>query len=131
LILVGLIVLLLGCTTSRPMPRAENFPLHATEPPFVLHWRLDQEAGRVTAVGLVSVGAPEHIDSVTVQVQGRDPGGRLVSRGWGTATPRSFTGVEPWPFQVWLRPTGREVHFTVAVTDIVWKRELMGGPGAH
>jgi hypothetical protein len=125
LVLSSLVVLLMGCAARQPVLQPGDLPVHATEPPFVLHWRIDQEAGSATAVGVVEVGAPDRILSVTLELQGIDQDGRLVSRGRGWAYARSFTGVEPWPFTASVRPSGREARFRVTVVDVTWRAQQM------
>ena len=131
LVLSSLIIVLLGCAAPRPLPSPSDFPLHAAEPPFGLHWRLDRDGSSVTAVGVIEVGAPDRIEAVTVELQGLDKDGRLLGRSRDTVLPRSFTGVEPWPFRTSLRATGREDRFAVTVVDVTWKRQLMGGAGGR
>jgi len=126
LVLSSVLVVLVGCAAPQPIPRPADLPMHASEPPFVLHWRTDQGAGSVTAVGVVEVGAPDRILSVTLELQGIDQDGRLVSRGRGWAYARSFTGVEPWPFTASVRPSGREARFTVTVVDVTWRPQQPG-----
>ena len=48
LVMLGLLG---GCAAPGPAPRAQEFTFHDASPPFfTLHWRLDREAGQVTAV---------------------------------------------------------------------------------
>jgi hypothetical protein len=126
LALVGLGLVLAGCAVQ-PIARPSDFPFHADQPPFTLHWRVDQEPGRVTTAGVVEVAVGNRVMDLTVELQGLDQGGQVVSRGRGFTHARSFTGTDPWPFSASLRPTGQEARYTVVVAEVTW--QLMRGGG--
>jgi hypothetical protein len=121
------LAVLAGCAAAQPALRPADLPEHLAESPIVLHWRIDREPDRVTAVGLVEIPhTPERVENVTVELQGIDAQGRVVSRNREFVSPRSFTGAEPWPFRVSLRPTGTEERFTVRVFEVFWRRQMLG-----
>ncbi len=119
LVLAAMLAPLLGCAAQAPAHPAA-FPDHSEQPPFALHWRVDRDAGRVTAVGIIEIGGRiDRLVDVTLEFQGLDRAGRGVSRGL-TRTPTpgwGFARGVTWPFTVWLRPTGQEERFTVRVAD--------------
>jgi hypothetical protein len=122
-----LLAVLAGCAASQPALRPADLPEHAVESPIVLHWRTDREPNRATAVGLVEIPQnPERVESVTVELQGLDAQDRVVSRAREFTSPNSFTGAEPWPFRVSLRPRGTEERFVVRVAEVGWRRQMMG-----
>ncbi len=122
-----LLAVLTGCAVSQPPLRPADLPEHAVESPIVLHWRIDGGPDRVTAVGLVEIPQnPERVEWVMVELQAIDGQGRVVSWARDLVLPRSFTGAEPWPFRVSLRPTGTEQRFAVRVAEVAWRRQMMG-----
>ena len=127
LLLPVFLAVLAGCAASQPALRPADLPEHAVESPIVLHWRIDRQPDRAEAVGLVEIPqTPERVESVTVELQGLDAQGRVVSRNRDFVTPRSFTGAEPWPFRVSLRPAGTEERFVVRVAEVGWRRQMIG-----
>jgi hypothetical protein len=129
LTLVALIASLVGCAAPGPAPRPADFPLHAVDqPPFSLHWRLDRAAGMVTAIGLVDIdGYVDRLSDVTVELQGLDAAGRVVSRARTRTEPRAFAGDATWPFTIRLRPAGGEERFAVRVAEFNWRVVRPGG----
>jgi len=123
------LTLLLGCGAAGPAPSPADFPSRsAAQPPFTLSWRIDRDAERVSAVGLVDVGGyVDRLMDVTVELQGLDAAGQVVSRATTTAAPRSFSGDRTWPFTVRLHPTGQENRFALQVADFRWRIERTGG----
>jgi hypothetical protein len=127
LVLPLLLAVLAGCAASTPALRPADLPEHAVESPIVLHWRIDRGPDRATAVGLVEIPLnPDRVEMVTVELHGIDGQGRVVSRARELILPRSFTGAEPWPFRVSLRPTGTEQRFAVRVAEVFWRRQMLG-----
>jgi hypothetical protein len=125
--LVGLVVALWGCAVA-PVARPADFPLHGSHDGFAaFHWRVDRQPGAVVADGVVEVFQPERIAQVVFELQGLDSSGRIVSRVRDYASPRSFTGVEPWPFEIRLRPSGREERFALRIAELIWK-PMRAGP---
>jgi hypothetical protein len=125
--LLVVLAVLAGCAASQPALRPADLPEHLAESPIVLHWRIDREPDRVTAVGLVEIPqTPERVENVTVELQGLDAQGRVVSWNRAFVSPRTFSGAEPWPFRVSLRPTGAEERFTVRVAAVGWRRQMLG-----
>ncbi len=127
--LIGLMLLvsLLGCAVQGRPARPADFPFHASERQlFDLHWRLERTDGAVMAVGVVGVAVPNRIAEVTLELQGLDKDGRIVSRGFDYARPMSFSGEDPWPFTIRLRPKGQEERFVPRVSDVTW-RVMRGG----
>ena len=126
LVLTSLLVALVGCAAPQPSLRPGALPMHASEPPYRVHWRIDQGADSVTAVGVVEVASPDRILSITLELQGLDQDGRIVRRGRGWAYSPSFTGVEPWPFTASIRPSDRATSFKVTVADVTWRPQHTG-----
>ena len=119
---LGLLAAVLGCAGPGPAARPTDFPLHASHEGFVaLHWRVDRTPEAAVAAGVVEVLQPERIDEVALELEGRDASGRVVSRVRAYVSARSFTGTEPWPFDVRLRLTGPEERFTLRVAELRWK----------
>jgi hypothetical protein len=126
--LAGLAAALLGCAVAPPALRPADLPLHGAHDGFAaLHWRVDRRPDTVVADGVVEVFQPERIAQVVIELQGLDAAGRIVSRARDYASPRSFTGVDPWPFEVRLRPRGGEERFALRVAELVWK-PMRAGP---
>jgi hypothetical protein len=124
----GLVAVLLGCAGAGPVLRPADFPLHVAHDGFLgLHWRVERTPDGVVAVGIVEVFQPERIAEVGLDLQGLDRGGQVVSRVRGYASPRSFTGTDPWPFEIRLRPGAREERFELRVAELVWKVMRAGG----
>ena len=120
--LLGLLGAVLGCAGSGPAARPTDFPLHAPHEGFVaLHWRVDRTPEAAVAAGVVEVFQPERIAEVVLELEGRDASGRVVSRVRAYVSARSFTGTEPWPFDVRLRLTGPDARFTLRVAELRWK----------
>jgi hypothetical protein len=116
------VTMLVGCAGAPPALRPAQLPLHATHDGFAaLHWRVDRQPGVVVAEGVVEVFQPDRITQIVLELQGLDAAGRVVSRARDYASPRSFTGVDPWPFEVRLRPRGGEERFTLRVAELIWK----------
>jgi hypothetical protein len=129
LILVPLIASLVGCAAPGPAPRPADFPLHAADqPPFSLHWRLDRAPGMATAVGVLDIdGYVDRLADATVELQGLDAAGRVVSRARTRIEPRAFAGDAVWPFTLGLRPAGGEERFVVRVAEFNWRVMRPGG----
>ena len=120
--LLGLLAAGLGCAGAGPAARPADFPLHASHEGFVaLHWRVDRTPEAAVAEGVVDVFQPERIAGVVLDFEGRDASGRVVSRARAHVSARSFTGTEPWPFDVRLRLSGPEERFTLRVAELRWK----------
>src|SRR5262245_40741674 len=70
-ILPVLLVVLAGCAASQPVLRPADLPEHFVESPIVLHWRIDREPDRATAVGLVEIPQnPDRVELVMLELQG-------------------------------------------------------------
>jgi hypothetical protein len=127
LVLPLLLAVLAGCAASQPALRPADLPEHLAESPIVLHWRIDRQPDRATAVGLVEIPqTPERVENVTVELQGFDAQGRVVSSAREFTSPKSFTGADPWPFRVGVRPAGTEERFAVRVFAVGWRRQMLG-----
>lgn len=123
-----LAVLLAGCAAGARLPRPGDFPEHATVPPgFGLHWRVDRQPGLAVVDGVVEVWAPQQVQDVTVEVQGLDRDGRVVSRARALATPHSFQGTDPWPFTTRLRLQGTEQRLAVGAPE--YRLKIFRGGG--
>lgn len=122
--LVSLVLpfLLVGCAGQTRFVQPPDFPLHATDHPFFdLHWRLERQEGAVLAVGLLEAARVSGIADVTLELQGLDKDGRVVSHGRGHTYGGGplFLG-QTQPFYVRLRPTGQEVRFALKVWSFDW-----------
>jgi hypothetical protein len=125
--LVLLLAVLAGCAASQSALKPADLPEHAVESPILLHWRIDREPDRGTAVGLVEIPHnPDRVEMVMLELQGIDGQGRVVSRTRELVLPHTFTAAEPWPFRISLRPTGTEQRFTVRVAEVGWRRQMIG-----
>ena len=121
-VLIGALALvLLGCAAAAPPTRPAEYPSHAAEAFATVHWRIDRQDGTVTATGVLEVTQPDKIVAMLVELRGLDAAGQVVSRGYDTARPRSFTGEEPWPFTVRVQARGPEDRFAVRVADVTFK----------
>jgi len=129
LVVVALLASLAGCAARGSAPAPADFPLHvADQPPLSLHWRLDQAPDMVTAVGVVDIDSyVDRLADVTVELQGLDAGGRVVSQARSRMEPRAFTGDAVWPFTIRLRPAGGEARFVVWVAEFTWRIMRPGG----
>ena len=116
-LLVG--VALTGCAGTGPAPEPAEFPLHAVDQQFDLHWRLIQGADLTGAAGRV-VRRHADISDVWLQLVGLDAAGRIVS----------FSGAvhvrwaSPWAgeaFTITLRPRGGEQRFEVRVKSFAYE----------
>lgn len=127
LVPVLLLFLLGGCASFAPLDQPKDFPLHATYHPFFdLHWRLDREPDKVTAVGLVEATRQGNFSVVYLQLQGMDKDGRVVSHGLGRTWKGNLYRWETQPFYVALRPTGQEARFDLAVWAYDWASDNDG-----
>ncbi len=122
LIFLILPFLVVGCAGQARFAQPPDFPLHATDHPFFdLHWRLERQEGAVLAVGLVEAARVSGIADVTLELQGLDKDGRVVSRGRG----RTYGGGpifrgQTQPFSLRLHPTGQEARFELKVWSFDW-----------
>src|SRR5262249_30905533 len=123
------LTLLLGCGAAGPAPSPADFPSRsAAQPPFTLSWRIDRDAERVSAVGLVDVGGyVDRLMDVTVELEGLDPAGRVVSRASTLTAPRGFSGGRTWPVTVRLQPTRQEDRFAPPGAGLPLRIERTGG----
>jgi hypothetical protein len=125
LVLAGVVT---ACAAGGRRPGPGDYPERATVPPgFGLHWRVDRQPGLAVVDGVVEVWAPQQVQDVTVEVQGLDAGGRVVSRARTLATPHSFQGTDPWPFTTRLRLKGTEQRFTVGAPE--YRLKIFRGGG--
>jgi hypothetical protein len=123
-IVLGLAVLLTGAAAgaaSAPFPIPSDLPNRTDQGEFHFRWALIREPGSVRAVGLADT--PNRVVTwARVALFGVDRSGRVVSRG-DSEIPGGF-GRTTLPFQVSLRPTGREEQF-----DLVLLYANEGKPG--
>src|SRR3989442_14375612 len=107
-LLVSTLVGLAACAGPSRIVRPADLPFHATDHPFFdVHWRLERNAERVLAVGLVEAARQAGIAGVTLELRGADSSGRGVSRSLGTTygAPLPFLG-KTRPFTVRHPPAG-------------------------
>jgi hypothetical protein len=119
---LGVVLLLVaGCAAETPAPRPADFSRHTRDYWGELHWELARGDGRATARGVVDVKEPDRITALIVELTATDTTGQIVGRALGQARPRSFSGTDPWPFEVRLGTSGREDRFALRIRDVVWK----------
>jgi hypothetical protein len=115
---LGLGVLLLGTATSSARSAIAvpaDLPNRTDQGEFHLRWALVREPDTVRAVGLAE--SPSRVVSwARVALFGVDRGGRVVSRG-ESEIPGGF-GRNSLPFEVALRPSGREERFELVLTFV-------------
>ena len=127
LLLGALALTVLGCAAPGAPARPADYPSHAAQTFATVHWRLDRQDGAVTATGVLDVTQPDKIVAMLVELQGLDATGRVVSRAFDQARPRSFTGEEPWPFTIRTAAPAQADRFTVRVADVTFKVSRTGG----
>ncbi len=121
LLFLLLISSLAGCAGVKPPDQPQDFPLHSSDHPlFNLHWRLDQQDGVVSAVGLVEAARVSGIGWVIVELKGIDQEGRVVSHGLGRTLEGEIYRWDTQPFVARLRPTGQEARFDLSVWAYGW-----------
>ena len=121
LLFAVVLFLVAGCASLSPLDRPKDFPLHATDHPFFdLHWRLDREDGKLSAVGLVEAARQGNFFTVWLELRGLDKEGRVLSRGLGRTWKGNLYRWETQPFFVSVRPTGQEDRFELGVWSYDW-----------
>jgi hypothetical protein len=118
---VALALLSAACASSAPLAVPADLPNRTEQWGYTFRWALDREPAAVRAVGVMeSTSRP--VPWATVALFGVDAGGRVVSRG--QADLRGGFGRMSLPFEIALRPTGREERF-----DLVLLHAQEGKPG--
>jgi hypothetical protein len=112
---LALCVLVLGtgaCSTGPPIAVPADLPNRTDQGEFRFRWALVREAATVRAVGLAE--SPSRVVSwATLALFGVDRDGRVVSRG--DSDLQGGFGRTSFPFEIALRPTGREERFELVL----------------
>ena len=115
---MSLWILALGtaaCAASSPIAVPADLPNRTDLGDVRLRWALVQEPGTVRAVGVAE--SPNRVVSrTTLGLFGVDQDGRVVSQGQGDI--QGTFGSTNGPFEVALRPTGREARFELVLAHI-------------
>ena len=114
---VGL--LLAGCAMGTAVTWPADFPLHALDQQFNLHWRFTPGDDRARAEGLVERRHVEIAD-VWLQLVGVDGAGHIVSVG-GPVHVHWAGGWDALPFAIALTPRGGEARFEVRVASFAYR----------
>jgi hypothetical protein len=118
---MALALLSAACTSSAPLAIPADLPNRTDQGGFTFRWALAREPATVRAVGVMESGN-RPVPWATVALFGVDAGGRVVSRGQTDL--RGGFGRTSLPFEIALRPTGREERF-----DLVLLSAQEGKPG--
>jgi hypothetical protein len=122
-IVLGFGVLVLGtaaCTARSPIAIPADLPNHTDQGGFHFRWTLLQEPTTVRAVGLIE--SSRIVPWATLALFGVDRDGRVVSRG--DSEVQGGFGHTSLPFEIALRPSGREERF-----DLILIHAQEGKPG--
>jgi hypothetical protein len=114
----ALYVLALGtaaCTANSRIAVPAELPNRTELGDVQTRWALVQEPGAVRAVGIAE-SPNRFVSRTTVGLVGVDANGRVVSQGQGDI--RGGLGSTSGPFEVALRPTGREARFELVLAHI-------------
>jgi hypothetical protein len=120
---VAAALVLAACAAPAPIAVPAELPLQGYDQGYRMRWALERGPQAVRAAGTVQTsGFTAH--ELTMVLYGLDPQGRIVSRGYGIL--RGAVDLTPRPFEVVLRPTGREASFALRVWEQVRPPQ---GPG--
>jgi hypothetical protein len=115
-------VLAAGCAgVGASIQIPADLPNSTNDQEFSVRWALETTPARVRAAGYVDTSMGQ-LPAVQVDLFGVDARGRVASRG-STSVPAPFT-TGAAPFEVFLRPTGREVRYEVRVRSLDLHRSL-------
>jgi len=99
---------------AAPVAVPAELPLVTREDTFDVRWALERRPDAVRAVGIART-LTGRATNLTLGLFGIDENGRLVSQ---TRTPVRFDFAHgPAPFEMTLRPTGREARFELHVVE--------------
>jgi hypothetical protein len=118
---MALALLSAACTSGAPLTVPADLPNRTEQWGLTFRWALAREPTMVRAVGVMESGS-RPVPWATVALLGVDAGGRVVSRGQTDV--RAGFGRTSLPFEIALRPTGREERF-----DLVLLHAQEGKPG--
>ena len=116
-----LALLTAACAAPAPLATPTDLPNHTDQWGFSFRWALARETTTVRAAGVME-SSSRVIPWSTLALFGVDANGRVVSRGQTDI--RGGFGRTSLPFEITLRPTGREERF-----DLVLLRAQEGKPG--
>ena len=126
LALAGVAFGMLGCAAGAGSTRIvvpAELPNQTFEQGMSLRWALIRDDGPVRAVGLAEAPGVG-VSGSTLALYGLDRDGRIVSRGQGVVA--GGFGAAALPFEVTLRPTGREERFTIHVLSFPAAKQRRG-----
>jgi len=118
---LALALLSAACAGGAPLAIPADLPNRSDQGGFTFRWALAQEPDSVRAAGVME-SRTRPVPWATVALFGVDAGGRVVSRGQTDL--RGGFGRTSLPFEITLRPTGREERF-----DLVLLHAQEGKPG--
>jgi len=116
-----LALLTAACAVPAPLAIPADLPNHTDQWGFSFRWALAREPTTVRAAGVME-SSSRVIPWATLALFGVDASGRVVSRGQTDV--RGGFGRTSLPFEITLRPTGREERF-----DLVLLHAQEGKPG--
>ena len=116
-----LALLTAACAAPAPLAIPADLPNHTDQWGFSFRWALAREPATVRAAGVME-SSSRVIPWATLALFGVDANGRVVSRGQTDI--RGGFGRTSLPFEITLRPTGREERF-----DLVLLHAQEGKPG--
>jgi hypothetical protein len=116
-----LALLAAACAVPAPLAIPADLPNHTDQWGFSFRWALAREPTTVRAAGVME-SSSRVIPWATLALFGVDASGRVVSRGQTDV--RGGFGRTSLPFEITLRPTGREERF-----DLVLLHAQEGKPG--
>jgi hypothetical protein len=119
---MALALLSAACTSGgAPLAVPADLPNRTEQSGITFRWALARDPATVRAVGVMEPGS-RPVPWATVALFGVDAGGRVVSRGQTDL--RGGFGRASLPFEIALRPTGREEQF-----ELVLLHAQEGKPG--
>jgi len=118
---MALALLAAACAAPAPLAIPADLPNRADQWGLSFRWALAREPTTIRAAGVME-SSSRVIPWSTLALFGVDGGGRVVSRGQTTV--QGGFGRTSVPFEIALRPTGREERF-----DLVLLRAQEGKPG--
>lgn len=118
---LALALLSAACAGGAPLEIPADLPNRSDQGGFTFRWALTREPASVRAAGVME-SRTRPVPWSTVALFGVDAGGRVVSRGQTDL--RGGFGRTSLPFEITLRPTGREERF-----DLVLLHAQEGKPG--
>ena len=111
LVIVGVLG---GCAGSTPIQLPTELPLSTSADVFRIRWALQREPTVVRAIGQIEYDVDIEY-RISLAFYGLDGDRRILSRG--STSLQSSLSYAPIPFEVELKPTGRETTFELRVLN--------------